>query len=80
MLAEKDINPTEKILQIIPYLEPSDQLKAWGLLLSYCEVKPTENEVPPEGSTEDLVERLKDVSDNNLMKVIQLQRKADEES
>lgn len=80
VLSERDINPAQKILDLIPILEPEEQLKAWGLLLSYCEVKPSENENPPEHSQEDIIEKLKDVSDSNLMKVIEFQKKADEEN
>lgn len=80
ILAESGINPTEEILKLIPILEPEEQLKAWGLLLSYCEVKPREDEAPPIEGTEDLAEKLRDVSDSNLIKVIEFQRKADEEN
>lgn len=58
VLAEKGINPVEKILEQLPYLDPKDQVKAWLELQSYTEAKPREVEVdPPEADDEDAVKK-----------------------
>lgn len=52
VLAEKDINPTEKILELIQkgHLEPRDEVKAWLELLSYTQAKPKPTEEGDENS------------------------------
>lgn len=69
LLAEKDINPVERILAIIPTLEPQDQVKSWLDLLSYCEAKPKAIEMPVGGDDEDL-EDFEDVSNEDLLKIV----------
>lgn len=79
VLIAKEVNPTEEILKLIPLLEPEDQLKAWGLLLSYTETKPRENDEDPKESTADVVQQLRDVSDSKLIAVIEHQKKSPHE-
>jgi hypothetical protein len=42
VLAEQGISPVSKILDLIPQLKHSEQLRAWLELLSYCHAKPKE--------------------------------------
>lgn len=37
VLANKNINPTEEILKLIPQLDPQQQMEAWQFLLKYCQ-------------------------------------------
>ena len=69
VLAENGINPAEKILELMHYLEPSDQLKAWCFLAGYCEPKPSEVD-GAENRSEDLAERTKELTDEELEKSI----------
>lgn len=39
-LTERDINPAEEIIKLIPNLETKDQVAAWFELLSYIDSKP----------------------------------------
>lgn len=75
MLAEKGINPTEKILDLIPYMDEIDQAKVWLALLPYLEPKVTD--VDSNNASEDLSDRLKDVSDEQLIKAIEYNEKKD---
>lgn len=70
VLAEKKINPAEKIIELMFLLEPHDQLKAWCFLASYCEAKPAEAETGNENSSEQVAERVKDLTDEQLQKAI----------
>lgn len=57
VLTEKDINPAEKILELIPFLDEKDAIEAWFDLLSYCQSKPKqveEEEIDPDEGMEDL--------------------------
>lgn len=67
-LSEKDINPVQKILDLIPLLDAKEAVDAWFDLLSYCQGKPKEVEeekglVDPEDfeevTTEDLLKLVK---------------------
>lgn len=40
VLSNKDINPTEEILKLIPDLNARDQVETWKFLLSFLEAKP----------------------------------------
>jgi hypothetical protein len=40
LLAEKNINPIEEILKLLPTLEPRDQVKTWLDIQSYVQAKP----------------------------------------
>ncbi len=42
VLIEKGYCPVAVILELIPHLEPEDQVKSWFNLLSYCQAKPKE--------------------------------------
>lgn len=75
MLAEKGINPTEKILELIPFMDEVDQAKVWLSLLPYLEPKVTD--IDTGNSSEDLSERLKYVSDEQLIKAIEYNEKKD---
>jgi hypothetical protein len=44
LLAEKDINPIEEILKLIPTLEPRDQVKTWLDIQGYVQAKPRDIE------------------------------------
>lgn len=48
ILAEKNIHPVNEILNLIPTLEPKDQLAAWTILLRYS-VRPPEPKPEGEG-------------------------------
>lgn len=53
-LAEKEINPAEKILELIPSLSPREQVDAWLELQSYVEAKPKprdDDADPPDSDT-----------------------------
>jgi len=39
LLTEKNIDPIQKILELLPGLEGKDQLRAWLELLQYCDAK-----------------------------------------
>lgn len=57
VLAEKGINPTEKILELLPKLKESEQIHVWFELLSYLEPKPApekKDEDDPGDAGEDL--------------------------
>jgi hypothetical protein len=43
LLAEKNINPVEKALELMPELAPHQQIKVWMELASYCFPKPRED-------------------------------------
>lgn len=68
LLAEKEINPVEKILALIPSLDPQDQVKSWLDLLSYCQSKPKAVE-EPQDDDEDL-EDFDEVSNADLIKLV----------
>ncbi|HEY8270749.1 MAG TPA: hypothetical protein VIG33_07650 [Pseudobdellovibrionaceae bacterium] len=53
VLAEKNVNPTEEILAIIPSLDPNEQVRAWGMLLSYIQPKPASGGVGKSDSSDD---------------------------
>lgn len=76
VLAERNLNAAEAILELIPLLDYSDQLRAWGLLLSYCEPKPTEIVQDVKSTSEEIIEQLKDVSDEKLIEAIDYKGKA----
>lgn len=42
VLNNRNINPTEEILKLLPALDPHTQMKAWMSLLSYTQGKPTD--------------------------------------
>ena len=66
-LSERDINPVEEILNLLPDMKPADQAAMWLDLLSYCEVKPKENEA----DSDDDDEILDDLSDEQLLKLVE---------
>lgn len=66
LLAERDINPVEKILNIIPGLDPKDQARAWLDLLSYCQAKPTQNDADDSDDTVNPEEALQNYNDETL--------------
>lgn len=45
ILAEREINPTDEILKLIPQLNPKDQVATWQYLHSYLESKPKQIEL-----------------------------------
>lgn len=67
-LAEKNINPVDEILALIPELKPWEQPKVWLELLSYCEAKPKAIEVLP--STDEDLDDFEDVSNEDLLRLI----------
>lgn len=71
-LAEKDLDPIDKILAEIPFLEPRYKVQTWLEILSYCQAKPKDLE--PAGDEtqegEDLKEQLKEVSDAKLIALV----------
>lgn len=67
LLAEKEINPVEKILELMPSLDPQDQVKSWLDLLSYCQAKPRAEELSD--FDEDL-EDFDEVSNADLIKLV----------
>jgi hypothetical protein len=68
LLAERDINPAQKILELIPELPPWDQIDAWMDLLSYCEAKPKAMEFDP--SEDEFDEDFEDIETERLLKVL----------
>jgi hypothetical protein len=44
LLDSKDINPVEKLLELLPDLEKKDQAKIWLDISSYCYTKPRDSE------------------------------------
>lgn len=71
-LANKDINPIEQVLNLIPSLEPVEQVKAWMDLASYCQPKP--KEMPTDGDDtaddDDFFEQYKNVPDEVFLKIV----------
>ena len=70
VLTVAEVNPASKILELLNYLEPSDQLKAWCFLASYCEAKPVALDETKLDKISDLAERLKDLTDEELKQAI----------
>lgn len=70
VLSAQDINPTERILTLIPTLDPQDQLKAWFELLSYTEAKVKESDDTDPDDDPDEMDQLRDVSEETLLKLI----------
>lgn len=70
ILAAQDINPAQKILENIPFIEDAmDKHKAWLDLLSYCQAKPVFVEDETSEDEVDPLVTLKDVSDEILATV-----------
>jgi hypothetical protein len=67
VLADQNIDPTKKILNIIPTLEPEDQVKAWLDLLSYCQAKPKDSE--PDGDDDNDPDELDEVPTDNILEI-----------
>lgn len=77
LLAEKDINPVDKVLRLIEHMEPKDAAKAWLELLSYCQTKAREDESGDEmADDDDLLDQFEQVTDEALLKLV----KADNEA
>lgn len=72
LLAEKDIHPGEEILAILNNedVRPADQIKAWLELLSYCEVKPKENESARDEEESEIDSELESLSDAQLIRLV----------
>ena len=68
-LAERDINPAEKILDLIANggLEARDKVNAWLDLLSYCQAKP--KAVDEDGDDQD-DEDFEGVATEDLLKLV----------
>lgn len=66
VLTVAQVNPGSKILELINYLEPSDQLKAWCFLASYCEAKPVALDEQKLDKIAELAERMQDLTDDQL--------------
>ncbi|WP_413581091.1 hypothetical protein [Bdellovibrio sp. HCB288] len=79
VLTEREVNPTEKILDLIPLLDPQDQLRAWCFLISYSQAKPNEIEAPKGAVDDGVIEQMKDVSDANLIKLATYRPQKDED-
>ncbi|MGZ3796475.1 MAG: hypothetical protein ACXVB1_08925 [Pseudobdellovibrionaceae bacterium] len=70
ILAEKNKEPVEEIMRLMPMLEPRDQAKLWLDLLSYCQAKPTVYESDDNTDpNNDLVEKFKHVTDATLISI-----------
>lgn len=69
LLAEQNINPAEKILNIIPTLDPEDQVKAWLDLLSYCEAKPKDQGPDGDGDDDNDPDELDEVPLDNILEI-----------
>lgn len=74
LLAERDINPVQEILNILDDPEAklfdSDRIRAWFDLLSYCQAKPKAIEVDDGDDDDDLLKMFEDVSDEALLKLV----------
>lgn len=61
ILADKDINPTEEILKLIPTLSDGGKIQAWFELLSYTQAKPKPSEDTAKDASDDEVLTMADI-------------------
>lgn len=66
ILANKDINPTEEILKLIPEMNVREKVEAWKYLHSFTEAKPRMPEAQVEES-ESSIDKLEDIDTENLI-------------
>lgn len=78
VLAQNNINPTEEILKLIPMLDFSEQIKAWFLLLSYTQPKPAPIEMKTIDAVNELVEKMQDITTEELVNIFTSDDKAKE--
>lgn len=72
-LTSRDFSPTDKLLDLLPTLEPEDQAKVLMFLISYCEAKPKEE--TKDDSNLESPNELKDVSNSVLIKFLKSNQK-----
>jgi hypothetical protein len=65
VLADKGISPVEEILKLLPELRPTDQVKTWLELLSYCAAKPKGH-----ADDDDEARKLSAMSDGELLQLV----------
>lgn len=69
LLAEKDINPVDQILNLIPSLDEEGQVNAWLDLLAYCQAKP---KVDDSFDDDDDIDEFDDIPTEELLRIIKL--------
>lgn len=74
VLAEKNINPTEELLRLMPEFDLDQKLRAWGLILTYSQSKPVDKTIDDD-TKNDISERLKDITDEQLIRAIEYKDK-----
>lgn len=69
LIIKRCANPVEEILNLIPLIEPKDQIKAWFEILTWLEPKP-KNEIESEHYSASMELRLSGYTDDELDELI----------
>lgn len=78
VLAEKNVNPVEKILELIPKLSPSEQIKSYFDLLKYLQPTLKAQEVDPadysSSEEEDEENPIEELTNDQLIALVKTQK------
>lgn len=70
VLAMHDLNPTAELLKLIPGMDLEQKIRVWCFLVTYSQAKPTEAKEDDTNKTPDGPPELRDVSNENIVKMI----------
>lgn len=77
-LIEQGINPVQRAIEAIKFLDPKDEFRAWMDIIAYCQAKPKElpDDRHDDESDEELLSQFENVTDAVLLEFVKKQDEA----